>query len=564
MTFTLGPRTRDDAAHAWFSLRTEVLVVLASLAFTVACNGLFWRALLEGRDAAAPATWFFIAAVGVALTALQTALGLLVCNRWTVKPLLAVLVLATAFAVYYMARYGVYLDPSMLRNVLRTDVKEASELFTWGMVPHLLLYAGLPLLLLWKLHVKRTPIARAVFLRPLWVALALAVGVGALLSVFQDFGSLMRNRKEIRYLITPGNYLWSLASVARSETKAATRPREPVGTDAARGPLAGAPRKPAFVLFVLGETARAANWQLNGYARPTTPQLAAQPDVISFTRATSCGTNTEVSVPCLFSPWGRRQYDEERIRGSEGLLHVLHRAGVQTLWRDNQSGCKGVCDGLAAQTMKRADAPALCDGERCLDEVLLAGLEARFKPGAGDRSGDQAADQFVVLHMLGNHGPAYFRRYPEAFRQFTPTCDTPDLRQCDRQAIVNAYDNALLYTDHVLAQALKLLREKQATHDTALVYVSDHGESLGENNLFLHGVPYAIAPKVQTEVPLLMWLSPGFAKSFALDAACLRQRAAQPASHDHLFHTMLGLLDVRTAVRDASMDLASACRRAAP
>jgi lipid A ethanolaminephosphotransferase len=167
----------------------------------------------------------------------------------------------------------------------------------------------------------------------------------------------------------------------------------------------------------------------------------------------------------------------------------------------------------------------------------------------------------VVLHQLGNHGPAYHRRYPDAFRRFQPTCDTPDLRQCSREQIVNAYDNALLYTDHVLARAIDWLRERQATHDTALVYLSDHGESLGENNLYLHGIPYAIAPDTQTKVPMLMWLSPSYAARWRLDAACLRQRATQPVSHDHLFHTLMGLFDVTTTARDPAFDLAGGCRK---
>jgi lipid A ethanolaminephosphotransferase len=529
------------------------LALLASLGFMLACNGAFWQQALQGRDGMSIGTWWFAGCVGLALTALQFVLLAAVFTRWTAKPLLALLIVATAFATWYMQRYGVYLDSTMLRNVLRTDVKEASELFAWRMLPHLLLYAVLPLALLWRVRIAPLPLLRAAWMRLVWLALGLAVGLAGLLAVYQDFASLMRNHKEMRFLITPANYLWSLAIVAIDDTRDAARPREVVGADAARGPL-GAARtaRPTLVLLVVGETARAANWGLNGYARPTTPQLAAMPDVISFTEARSCGTNTEVSLPCMFSPWGRRQYDEARIRGAESALHVLQRAGVQVAWRDNQSGCKGVCEGLTVESLASAKVPGLCDGERCLDEVLLHELDRVTPPGA---------DRLVVLHQLGNHGPAYYRRYPDAFRRFQPTCDTPDLRQCSREQIVNAYDNALLYTDHVLARAIAWLRERQATHDTALVYLSDHGESLGENNLYLHGIPYAIAPDVQTRVPMLMWLSAGYAARWRVDAGCLRQRAAQPVSHDHLFHTLMGLFDVTTTVRDPAFDLAGGCRK---
>jgi lipid A ethanolaminephosphotransferase len=357
----------------------------------------------------------------------------------------------------------------------------------------------------------------------------------------------------MRYLITPGNVLWSLGRVALEDTRSAAKPREVVGADAARGPLAAARgARPTLVLLVVGETARAANWGLNGYARATTPQLAAMPDLISFAQASSCGTNTEVSLPCMFSPWGRRHYDEARIRGAESALQVLQRAGVPVNWRDNQSGCKGVCEGVPVELLARAKVPGLCDGERCLDEVLLHDIDQVLKPGA---------DQLLVLHQLGNHGPAYYRRYPDAFRRFQPTCDTADLRQCSREQIVNAYDNALLYTDHVLARAIAWLRERQATHDTALIYLSDHGESLGEGNLYLHGMPWAIAPDTQTRVPMLMWLSPGYAARWRIDTDCLRRRAAQPVSHDHLFHTLMGMFDVTTVAREPALDLMAGCRR---
>src|SRR5690606_23679086 len=148
--------------------------------------------------------------------------------------------------------------------------------------------------------------------------------------------------------------------------------------------------------------------------------------------------------------------------------------------------------------------PALCSGKRCFDEILLSGLRARIEPDGRDR--------VVVLHQLGNHGPAYYQRYPPAFRRFTPTCDTEQLGNCSRQEIANSYDNAVLYTDHFLARAIDMLRD-DPDYDTVLVYVSDHGESLGENRLFLHGVPRAIAPSQQTQVPMVMWFSPGFARA---------------------------------------------------
>jgi lipid A ethanolaminephosphotransferase len=348
--------------------------------------------------------------------------------------------------------------------------------------------------------------------------------------------------------------VFALGTVLARETRGAVKPREAIGLDAKPGPSWATRSKPMVVVLVVGETVRAANWGLNGYARQTTPQLAALPELINFRDVGSCGTNTEVSLPCMFAPVGRRSYDEARIRSSEGLLQVLARAGVAVHWRDNQSGCKGVCDGLSNDTVQSLNAPGLCSDGRCLDEGLLFGLDARLAQAKGT--------QLLVLHMLGNHGPSYFRRYPVAFARFTPACENDDLQHCTREEIVNAYDNALLYTDHVLAQLIGQLKARSGSVDSALIFVSDHGESLGENRLFLHGMPYAIAPEVQTKVPLVMWMSDGFRSASALDAGCLRQRAQGSVQHDHLFHTLLGLLDVRTSLYDSAWDFGAGCRQA--
>ena len=524
-------------------------------------NGAFWRAFVQGRDLSSASTLGLLLATGVVLLALHFVFIAPLANRWTLRPLLTVVIVAAAFAGYFIDQFGVYLDSSMLRNALRTDVLEARELFAWAMLPHLLLHAALPLGLLWTLPRRAlAPLRPRRLLRRIatWLLIG-AGGLGALWSVFQDASSTMRNHKEMRFLITPANLFWSLAVVLRDDSRAAARPRQVIGADARRAPDARpAGARPVRLLLVIGETARAANWGLTGYSRDTTPQLAARSDLVSFQSATSCGTNTEVSLPCMFSPGGRRQYDEERIRGSQSLLHVLQRAGIQVFWRDNQSGCKGVCDGLPNEPVSAATAPAACDGARCLDEGLLQGLEERLRQQFGSATG---LDQLVVLHQLGNHGPAYDSRYPDAFRRFVPVCATADLRRCSREQIVNAYDNALLYTDHVLARAIESLQTLSISHDTALLYVSDHGESLGENGLYLHGMPYAIAPEVQTRVPMLLWLSPGFMQRQRVDLACLRARAAQPASHDHLFHTLLGMLAVETSLYERDWDLLAACRQ---
>jgi lipid A ethanolaminephosphotransferase len=542
----------------------ELLALTVSVYFSLLCNHTLWQHVLADRSWSEPGTWLFGACMFIGVTALQWGLIALVLTRRSTRWILALLLLATALAVHFMSTYHVFLDPDMLRNVVRTDAKEAGELLSWRLLWDLAWLGVLPLCIVWRLPLADLPWRRAAMQRTLTVALALGVCVAAVLPVFQDFAALARNHREWRFLVTPLNSVYSLARVGAAGARGAVRPQAPIGTDARLGLSWAVRHKPVLFVIIVGETARAANWGLNGYARQTTPELA-QLDVLNFSNVTSCGTNTETSLPCMFSPWGRHDYDEERIRGHQSLLHVLARSGLQVLWRDNQSGCKGVCAGLPAQQPDAARHPGLCTSEHCFDQVLLEDLDGWLAQGTPQAQGSllqpAAASRVLVLHQLGSHGPAYHSRYPQEFRRFTPACESNELRNCSQAEIVNAYDNTLLYTDHVIAQAIRLLKQQEPRYDTALVYVSDHGESLGEHNLFLHGMPRAIAPREQTQVPMVMWMSPGFSAGLGLDTDCLRSQAAAPLSHDNLFHSVLGLLDVQTSIYDSKLDLAQPCRR---
>ncbi|MEO7642476.1 MAG: phosphoethanolamine--lipid A transferase, partial [Ramlibacter sp.] len=450
-----------------------------------------------------------------------------------------------------MDRYAIYFDREMLRNVLATNPKEARDLLTWDFALHVTLFGVLPLLAICWPRVAPRRLRRAAAVRLLWLCAAVLVAVGSLMPVFADFASQMRNHRETRHLITPGNIVASMASNAWGRGKRPDGPRITVGADAHLGSAWAARKRPVLFVLVVGETARSANFSLNGYSRLTNPLLARQ-GVISFGDVTACGTSTEVSLPCMFSPFGRRQYNEENIRSHESLLHVLKRAGFQVLWRDNQSGCKGVCDGLPSEQLDSAKVEALCAEGQCLDEILLKGMEGVAR--------DSTGNLFVVMHQMGSHGPAYFKRYPAVAKHFAPACENPDLRHCSAAEIMNAYDNSLVYTDYFLSRVVDFLGQAQKRYDTAMIYVSDHGESLGESGLYLHGVPYPIAPKVQTRVPLVMWLSPSFRQNFGVNQECLRSHAAASASHDHLFHSVLGVLDIGTSVYDRAMDLFAPCR----
>ena len=558
MTEPLPPATalsRARAALPRYAATSDQLVLGAAVFWALAFNQAFLAAASRAQGSADAGTGGLglglVLSLALMVVALHVLIAGLVSTRHSVKPVLALLTLVAASAAHFTRSYGTVLDPSMLRNVLSTDLAETRELLSLRLAVDLLLYAVLPIAVLLCARVERRPWRRALLTRAALMALALATLLGGVLWQFQPLSSLMRNHKEVRYLITPSNVLWSLGNVAVADARGAARPRQAIGLDAKPGPSWAGATRPRVLVLVVGETVRAANWGLNGYARQTTPRLAQLP-VLNFPDTAACGTSTEVSLPCMFAPVGRRNYDEATIRGSESLLHVLARAGVAVHWRDNQSGCKGVCEGLSSEVVSSATAPGLCQGDRCWDEGLLRGLDERLQQARGV--------QVLVLHMLGNHGPSYFRRYPSAFERFTPVCRNDDLGRCSVTEIVNAYDNAVLYTDHVLASLVTTLEAKAATVDSAMLFVSDHGESLGEKGLFLHGIPHAIAPREQIQVPMTMWWSAGFGQAVNLDRACMQRRSSAPAQHDNLFHTVLGLLDVKTGLYEADWDLTRGCR----
>ncbi|RYE76086.1 MAG: phosphoethanolamine transferase, partial [Oxalobacteraceae bacterium] len=454
----------------------------------------------------------------------------------------------------YFFIYQQEFSQSVIFIMFESNISEAGEYmtqyFAWWMVPAFLAHTLFAYFLWTRLRPVYLPRGRA-FVAATAIVVAVVgyplvkqtMRTGSFAGGFEKFETRIEPAVPWQMAVAYHRYLDTLAEMQGMLHSANQIPPLHNLTDAGAN-------QPSTLVLVIGESTNRQRMSLYGYPRKTTPELAAS-DVINFPHVTACGTNTEVSLPCMFSPYGRRHYDEKQIRRHESVLHVMEHAGIKTLWRDNQSGCKGVCDGLEVQRPEEQPEPRLCKGNHCLDEILLSGLESALQRNP--------RDLVIVLHQLGNHGPAYSQRYPDAFRRFMPTCDEPDLGKCSREQIVNSYDNALLYTDHFLAQALQRL-QVQGTHEAALIYVSDHGESLGENGVYLHGLPYAIAPREQTEVPMLLWLSPGFAGASGIDAACLRARAAQPASHDYLFHTMLGLMQVQTAAYDGAFDLLDGCR----
>ncbi|QIL44404.1 phosphoethanolamine--lipid A transferase [Acidovorax sp. HDW3] len=534
----------------------HLLIAATSVWLASLCNLPLWQAV-----AALPAVqglrgWGFGLAFFVLIAAGNAAvLGLLAWGR-LLKPVLALALLTAASGVYFMASYGIVIDTTMLVNVLQTDPREAGDLLNWRMAAALLLLAAPPLL--WLMRQRLRPLGwwRQLWQRALFITAAVLVGLASLLLVFQDFAATMRNHTQLRYLINPLNSLYAVFDLATKPLQMDTRTLAPLGRDAQLGTSYQSQATAPLLLLVVGETARAANFGLDGYARATTPQLQARSDIANAPNAWACGTSTAASLPCMFSHLGRSAYGQ-RKSNAEGLLDVLQHAGLAVLWVDNQSGCKGVCDRVTEISTSALHDPQWCPGGECQDPIMLRDLQAHIDALPAEQ---RARGTVVVLHQMGSHGPAYAKRSLPAQKKFLPECQTNALQQCTREEVVNAYDNSILATDAFLNASIEWLGQRSGA--SALLYVSDHGESLGENNLYLHGLPYAIAPDTQKHVPWLAWLSPAMQERTRTATGCLQQDwRTREISHDDYFHSVLGLLDVHTSAYDGTRDVFAPCRQ---
>ena len=530
--------------------RTEFLVVALAIYCSVFLNGALWDGLLETQRGLWPTerwTFFWVTTIGI--TAFQVAfLSLFVWGRFA-KVAVAVFALIAVVTHYFSNQYKVMFDTSMIRNALATNFQESSELITFKAIGLVLLYALPVALALWFYRVPNISFGRQVSVKLMTVVVALSVSVVAAGTQYKSLSSAIRNHGEIRHLVLPTSPVLALVRTVGAESAQANVKKEPL--DVAPQRSTQLTKKPLLTVVVVGETVRAQNWGLSGSEHQTTPQLAqiSKQELFNFPYAKSCGTNTETSVPCMFSGIGRSNYNEKWIKQHESVLALIQRAGVDVAWIDNQSGCKGACDGtksMSASVLVQQNKSA----DDNLDEILIKGLAANVSKAA--------KDQVVVLHMLGNHGPAYYKRYPQDRAHFTPTCQDNNLTNCSREAIVNTYDNAIRYTDDVLAKLIQQLNQIQ-DRAVSLVYVSDHGESLGEKGLFLHGVPYALAPEEQTRVPFFFWFPERTQKMLGLNAQCLARKASRPTEHDLLAHSLLGLYEISSPVYKRQWDFIQDC-----
>ncbi len=527
---------------------TKFTLVLTCL-FLIFYNAAFFHALIQVIEFTSIKNILFAASVIlIAGIGINLVLSLVVLPR-VAKPFIIFILLSAASAAYFMNTYGIVIHKTMIQNTFETDAKEASGLFNSTLVIYVFILGLIPSI--WVSRVKLqfgTLKQEAIRLLKLWGIALLTVAI-LIMSFSADYASFFRNNKNIREMINPVNFIYATIAYLSSSNKFITV--STVGEDATLNALGKSFTKPTLFVLVIGETARADHFSLNGYDKPTNPLLAQQ-NIINYSQVTSCGTETAVSVPCMFSTLGRNKYSDKKAKSQEGLLDVLKHSGYSVLWRDNNSGCKGTCARVTYEDMSNLKVPELCNEHECFDNILLHELDKQVTNMPGNK--------VIVMHQNGSHGPEYYRRYPSNMEVFKPVCRVNKLQDCTKEEINNAFDNTIHYTDYFLNSTIEWLKTQSTQYNTALIYLSDHGESLGEKNLYLHGMPYLIAPYEQKHIPFFFWFSESFTQNSKINFDCLRGLTNNEYSQDNLFHTTLGLLNVTTKEYKAELDMVQGCR----
>ena len=531
-------------------LNITLITAITALYIILVNNQSFWSSLFEVVEFSRPDHLMFLLSVLLLVFAILYVLISLFSFRPIFKPAIAIFIIGSSIISYFIDSFGIIIDHNMIQNVIETDTSEAIELLNVNLLFSILVTGVIPAYLVTRFKLKHNAFKKEFTIRILSLSLIiLTVSLATYIS-YKDISFIFRENRQITYMINP---VWPVRSVIkyyRSQASAENEPLNRVFSDSSRGNALNDNQKKSIFVIVVGETARAENFHTNGYKRNTTP-LIEKENIINFKDTSSCGTATAISVPCMFSHLGHDGYDDAIARNSENLLDALQHAGIDVLWRDNNSGCKGVCERVSTENMHHLDIADYCNDDGCVDEVMLLNLQEYI-----DRLNNDAV---IVLHQQGSHGPAYFKRHPKNFAQFRPECNKADVQNCTHEEIVNAYDNTILYTDYFLSKVIGFLKSNTGNFNTAMLYISDHGESLGENGVYLHGLPYFMAPEEQTHVPFYLWLSNDFASSRHIDMNCLQQQQTLHHSHDDIVHTVLGAMDVKTRLHRNDHDIFASC-----
>lgn len=444
---------------------------------------------------------------------------LLICylSRYAGKFLLVVFFIVNAIAVYFVNTYNVIIDESMVGNVLNTKYSEASGFFSFKLVLYIVLFGVIPAIYIIRAKLSTIPVKRFLLI----VSGSLVFMIIVAFANAPNWLWIDKNSKVLGGLAMPWSYTVNLSLFylhkQQENEKEILLPNATI-RDSTK----------AVVVLVIGESARSENFSLYGYARNTNPLLSKIPGVDHFS-ATSCATYTTAGVKCIL---------EHENTGDlyEILPNYLYRNGAEVIWRTTNWGEPPVHirDYLTKEALMKN-----CQGEGCnFDELLLSHLNEQIAASTSNKV-------LVVLHTSTSHGPEYSKKYPSQFEVFKPVCNSVELAKCSQTELINAYDNTIGYTDYLLSKVIEDLKQLKG-YKSSMIFVSDHGESLGEKNLYMHGLPLSLAPKEQYDIPFIVWTS---------DSSVKQLKPGITVSQNHVFHSVLHFLGVESPVYKEELNI---------
>ncbi|HEU4789630.1 MAG TPA: phosphoethanolamine--lipid A transferase EptA [Flavobacterium sp.] len=437
-------------------------------------------------------------------------------SRYAGKFLLVTFFMINAVAVYFVNTYSIIIDESMVGNVLNTNYEEASSFFSIRLIVYLIFLGILPSIYIIRVNIINVALKKFLTLSSLTLLFIIVL-------IFANASNWLwidKNSKQLGGLTMPWSYsvntsLFYIHKYKKNE-KEILLPNAIIKDN-----------QKAVLVLVIGESARSQNFSLYGYKKNTNPLLSKTKNIFHF-NATSCATNTTAGVKCILEHTNSDDLYEI-------LPNYLYRNNVEVVWRTTNWGEPPV---HIKEYQNRDVLKVDCKGEGCnYDEVLLAGLKEQILASKKNKI-------LIILHTSTSHGPTYSKKYPPSFEIFKPVCNSVEPGKCSQKELLNAYDNTIVYTDYILSKVIEDLKQLKE-YKSAMIFVSDHGESLGEKNLYMHGVPISIAPKEQYEIPFIVWVSDN----------SRQLKSNKKLSQNHVFHSVLNFLNIQSPVYNEEMNI---------
>ncbi len=492
---------------------------------------------------------FFITIIlySISYALLISAFAILIFKK-SYKIILSFIIIANSVIFHFMITYGIAFDANMLINTTETNYNEAIEFINLKFILFIIFLGILPAIFVYK---------RINIEFPHYWKNKIILSIAPLLLIFlmtlpchlsERTLNFVRDNQRITSYIMPINYIEASIEFCFLKIKSYINSLNliSISDDATiEEKNYNKNDKKNLIVFVMGESARAKNFSLNGYERNTNKFLDDyKEDIISFKNFESCGTFTALSLTCTFSHLPRKEFDYAKSFKYESLIDIFDKVGFDVAWRSNNGKCKGVCDRVKNSLVKSF-------GNNIYDDLLLKAFDM-------DLNRLTEKNNLIVLHGRGSHGPLYYKRYPKEFEVYKPACNN-ELDKCSVEEIINAYDNSIYYTSYILKEIINRLTKLDDKYNTMLIFMSDHGQSLGENGVFMHSAPFDTAPIDQKNPAFFIWLNDDFANTFNIDKQCLISKINSNLSQDNIFHSMLGIFKIHSKYYNKNLDIFSDC-----